>query len=226
MDKPIFITPEFAVTSALAPEDFAAAAAMGFRSVLSNRPDGEAEGQLTGRAEAVLAWQAGLQFRHVPASPTARADCAQPSPGRPQARGAAMSTASCRPSKKPASISNSCAMTSKPRPTAPAGSDRARPRSIAARPRSSRQRQRRSPRHLSIGASLTRCTYSPRHDLSSIHMGSNCSNGRDFIQRRTRGLQSVGPGSCARAPARGRQLRRAMDQDGRRARRYAQAHRA
>ncbi len=67
MDKPIFITPEFAVTSALAPEDFAAAAAMGFRSVLSNRPDGEAEGQLTGRAEAVLAWQAGLQFRHVPA---------------------------------------------------------------------------------------------------------------------------------------------------------------
>lgn len=67
MDKPIFITPEFAVTSALAPGDFAAAAAMGFRSILSNRPDGEADGQLTGRAEAVLAWQAGLQFRHVPA---------------------------------------------------------------------------------------------------------------------------------------------------------------
>lgn len=67
MNKPIFITPEFAVTSALAPEDFAAAAAMGFRSVLSNRPDGETEGQLSGRAEAVLAWQAGLRFRHVPA---------------------------------------------------------------------------------------------------------------------------------------------------------------
>ena len=67
MDKPIYITPQFAVTSALTPEDFAAAAAMGFRSVLSNRPDGEAEGQLTGRAEAVLAWQSGLQFRHVPA---------------------------------------------------------------------------------------------------------------------------------------------------------------
>jgi len=67
METPIFITPEFAVTSALAPEDFAAAAAMGFRSVLSNRPDGEAEGQLSGRAEAVLCWQAGLQFRHVPA---------------------------------------------------------------------------------------------------------------------------------------------------------------
>lgn len=66
MDQPIFITPEFAVTSALAPEDFASAAALGFRAVLSNRPDGEAEGQLSGRAEAVLAWQAGLQFRHVP----------------------------------------------------------------------------------------------------------------------------------------------------------------
>ncbi|MFN3743940.1 MAG: TIGR01244 family sulfur transferase [Hyphomicrobiaceae bacterium] len=67
MDTPIFITPGFAVTSALTRDDFAAAAAMGFRSVLSNRPDGEAEGQLTGRAEAVLAWRSGLQFRHVPA---------------------------------------------------------------------------------------------------------------------------------------------------------------
>jgi sulfide:quinone oxidoreductase len=67
MDKPIFITPQFAVTSALDQEDFPAAAAAGFRSILSNRPDGEAEDQLSARAEAVLAWRAGLQFRHVPA---------------------------------------------------------------------------------------------------------------------------------------------------------------
>lgn len=67
MDTPIFITPDFAVTSALEPEDFEAAAALGFRSILSNRPDGEAEGQMTARAEAVHAWRAGLQFRHVPA---------------------------------------------------------------------------------------------------------------------------------------------------------------
>ena len=67
MDKPIFITPGFAVTSALAPEDFETAVALGFRSILSNRPDGEAEGQMTARAEAVHAWRAGLQFRHVPA---------------------------------------------------------------------------------------------------------------------------------------------------------------
>ena len=60
MDKPIFITPEFAVTSALAPKDFAEAAALGFGSVLSSRPDGEAAGQLSARAEAVLAWQARL----------------------------------------------------------------------------------------------------------------------------------------------------------------------
>jgi sulfide:quinone oxidoreductase len=65
MDTPIFITPDFAVTSALAPGDFATAAAMGFRSVLSNRPDGEAEGQMTARTEAVHAWRSGLQFRHV-----------------------------------------------------------------------------------------------------------------------------------------------------------------
>jgi uncharacterized protein (TIGR01244 family) len=67
MEAPVFITPEFAVTSALAPEDFAAAAAMGFRSVLSNRPDGEAEGQMSAREESVHAWRAGLKFRHVPA---------------------------------------------------------------------------------------------------------------------------------------------------------------
>ena len=50
MKQPIFITPQFAVTDAMAPEDFAAAAALGFRAVLSNRPDGEAPGQTDGAA--------------------------------------------------------------------------------------------------------------------------------------------------------------------------------
>ncbi len=67
MQQPIFIIPHFAVTAALAPGDFAAAAAMGFRSVLSNRPDHEAADQLSARDESVLAWRAGLKFRHVPA---------------------------------------------------------------------------------------------------------------------------------------------------------------
>jgi sulfide:quinone oxidoreductase len=68
MDTITYITPGFAVTGALAPEDFPKIVALGFRSVLSNRPDGEEEGQLTGRREAVLAWRSGLAFRHVPAA--------------------------------------------------------------------------------------------------------------------------------------------------------------
>jgi sulfide:quinone oxidoreductase len=67
MKQPIFITPQFAVTDAMAPEDFAAAAALGFRAVLSNRPEGEAPGQLTARQESIHAWRAGMKFRHVPA---------------------------------------------------------------------------------------------------------------------------------------------------------------
>jgi sulfide:quinone oxidoreductase len=68
MDKVIYITPGFAVTAALAPEDFAEVARLGFKAVVSNRPDREDAGQLTARAEAVHAWRAGLIFRHVPAT--------------------------------------------------------------------------------------------------------------------------------------------------------------
>jgi len=68
MDTITYITHRFAVTSALAPEDFRKIAGLGFRAVVSNRPDGEEEGQLTARDEAVLAWRTGLAFRHVPAN--------------------------------------------------------------------------------------------------------------------------------------------------------------
>ena len=68
MDNITSITPRFAVTSELQPEDFAEIARLGFKAIVSNRPDGEDASQLTARREAVLAWQAGLQFRHVPAS--------------------------------------------------------------------------------------------------------------------------------------------------------------
>jgi uncharacterized protein (TIGR01244 family) len=68
MKKPTYITPQFAVTDAMAPEDFATAAALGFRAVLSNRPDGEAAAQMTARQESILAWRNGLKFRHVPAA--------------------------------------------------------------------------------------------------------------------------------------------------------------
>lgn len=68
MEKICYITPHFAVAGELSAVDFKAAAALGFRSVISNRPDGEDTTALTGREEAVHAWRAGMKFAHVPAS--------------------------------------------------------------------------------------------------------------------------------------------------------------
>jgi sulfide:quinone oxidoreductase len=62
------LTPRFAATSALTEADFAEAKRLGFKAIVSNRPDGEEGGQLTAKQEAVLAWRAGLQFRHIPTS--------------------------------------------------------------------------------------------------------------------------------------------------------------
>ena len=41
MNKITYITPNFAVTGALQPDDVAEAASLGFKSILSNLPDGE-----------------------------------------------------------------------------------------------------------------------------------------------------------------------------------------
>jgi uncharacterized protein (TIGR01244 family) len=65
------ITPQFAVTGALQEGDFAEIAAAGFKSVLSNLPDGESGAHLGSRREAELVARAGLAFRHVP---TTKAD--------------------------------------------------------------------------------------------------------------------------------------------------------
>jgi sulfide:quinone oxidoreductase len=66
--KIVRITPHFAVTGSMRPEDFAAAAALGFKSVVSNRPDGETSAYPSSREEAELAAQAGIGFRHIPAT--------------------------------------------------------------------------------------------------------------------------------------------------------------
>ena len=63
----IWITPTFAVASALAAEDFAGLAQLGIKAIVSNRPDGEEGGQLLAKREAALAWRSGMAFRHVPA---------------------------------------------------------------------------------------------------------------------------------------------------------------
>ena len=39
---------------------------MGFRSIVSNLPDGESAAHLTSQQEAQLAAEAGLSFRHIP----------------------------------------------------------------------------------------------------------------------------------------------------------------
>ena len=71
MNKVTYITPHVAVTGALQPGDFAQIAATGFKSVLSNLPDGEQVSHLTSAQEAELAACAGLGFSHVP---TTKAD--------------------------------------------------------------------------------------------------------------------------------------------------------
>jgi sulfide:quinone oxidoreductase len=66
MNKIVQITPQFAVTGALAPADLAAAARMGFRAVLSNLPDDELPAAPRSAEERALAARAGLGFAHVP----------------------------------------------------------------------------------------------------------------------------------------------------------------
>lgn len=61
-----YITPTFAVAGAMSAEDIAEASRLGFRAIISNRPDGEEPDQLLAREQARLAWANGLQFRHIP----------------------------------------------------------------------------------------------------------------------------------------------------------------
>jgi sulfide:quinone oxidoreductase len=66
MNKVTFITPNFAVTGALSPQDFREIRAMGFRAVVSNLPDRESPAYPTAVQEAQLAEEAGVAFRHIP----------------------------------------------------------------------------------------------------------------------------------------------------------------
>ncbi|MGE3143208.1 MAG: TIGR01244 family sulfur transferase [Hyphomonadaceae bacterium] len=62
----ISVTPDFAVAPQIERADFARAAAMGFKTIISNRPDGETPGQLTAADAAVAAQAAGLTFKAIP----------------------------------------------------------------------------------------------------------------------------------------------------------------
>jgi uncharacterized protein (TIGR01244 family) len=66
MTKIIQISPHFAVTGAPGADDLAAAARRGFRSLLSNLPDGELPSAPFSTHERALAQRVGLGFGHVP----------------------------------------------------------------------------------------------------------------------------------------------------------------
>ena len=60
---------DFFVAPQLAEEDFAAAAAMGVRAVVNNRPDGESFDQIADVRARELATAAGLHYVHLPIGP-------------------------------------------------------------------------------------------------------------------------------------------------------------
>jgi uncharacterized protein (TIGR01244 family) len=62
----------FSAAPQLAAADFAELARMGFRSVINNRPDGEAgPDQPTGEQLRAAAVAAGLAYVHIPSAPSA-----------------------------------------------------------------------------------------------------------------------------------------------------------
>ena len=66
MTRIIHLDPNFAVAGQLTVADFKELAAQGFKSIISNRPDGEQWGQLSADKVRELAAAAGLTFRHIP----------------------------------------------------------------------------------------------------------------------------------------------------------------
>lgn len=63
------ITPELAVAPQISPEDVAEAARLGFRTLIDNRPDEEAEPGHDSAAMAAAAEAAGLAFHYLPYYP-------------------------------------------------------------------------------------------------------------------------------------------------------------
>lgn len=66
MDKVVQLTPSLSVSPQIAERDIGILAAQGFRAIISNRPDGEAEDQPAASAIAAAAKRVGLDFLHLP----------------------------------------------------------------------------------------------------------------------------------------------------------------
>ena len=68
--KPIErLTPSFSISGDVWPDDLAAIAAQGYRTIINNRPDGEAADQPTSAAIENAAHKLGLSYRHIPVVP-------------------------------------------------------------------------------------------------------------------------------------------------------------
>lgn len=67
------VTDDFTTAPQISLADVAEAARLGFRTIISNRPDGEEPGQPTAAEVAAAAQAAGLAFHHIPVrgAPTA-----------------------------------------------------------------------------------------------------------------------------------------------------------
>jgi sulfide:quinone oxidoreductase len=61
------LTPNISVAHQLTEEDLAEAAAEGFKTIINNRPDGEAPDQPPSEALAAAAKRLGLAYHHIPA---------------------------------------------------------------------------------------------------------------------------------------------------------------
>ncbi len=68
MSKITQITPRFAIAGQLSQDDFAQAAALGYRTIINNRPDGEERGQLSAAEGRAAAAEHGLSYVHIPAT--------------------------------------------------------------------------------------------------------------------------------------------------------------
>ncbi|MEI7037715.1 TIGR01244 family sulfur transferase [Fulvimonas yonginensis] len=63
------LTEQISVSPQILPGDLDTLAAAGFRSLVNNRPDGEAEDQPASAELAAAAMQRGLAYRHIPVMP-------------------------------------------------------------------------------------------------------------------------------------------------------------
>ena len=60
------VTDDFTTAPQISLADVAEAARQGYRTIINNRPDGEAEGQPTSAEMAAAAAAAGLAYHHIP----------------------------------------------------------------------------------------------------------------------------------------------------------------